>query len=55
MLRKDSYFDDNWTKYREPEVPEMSHDAAVMDGKGYREAIKERVLNIGKPARRFVQ
>ncbi|GAU99305.1 hypothetical protein RvY_10330 [Ramazzottius varieornatus] len=55
ILLEDSYFDDNWTKYREPEVPEMSYDAAVMDGKDFRETIKERVLHSRKPARRFVQ
>ncbi|GAU97258.1 hypothetical protein RvY_08585 [Ramazzottius varieornatus] len=35
MLLKDSYFDDNWTKYRESGIPEISHDAAVVDGKDF--------------------
>ncbi|GAV03849.1 hypothetical protein RvY_14223 [Ramazzottius varieornatus] len=55
MLLTDSYYDDNWTKYRKPEAPDVPQDAALLNGKGFRENIKQRVLSIKKSIRRFNQ
>ncbi|GAU97735.1 hypothetical protein RvY_08981 [Ramazzottius varieornatus] len=55
MLLTDSYYDDNWTKYRDPEATDVPQDAALLNGKGFRENIKQRVLSIKKSSRRFIQ
>ncbi|GAU95304.1 hypothetical protein RvY_06946-1 [Ramazzottius varieornatus] len=46
MFLKDSYFESSWTKYREHITSDSPQECATIDGKSFRDSVKERVSNI---------